>query len=141
MEGWAALRNAAWAYPVLECLHLVGVALLIGNLVLFELRVLGLGRGIDIAPLARLALPLAVAGFLLAAMSGSLMFATRPGELLTNPAFKWKLALLFVAGLNAALFHTRGSLQRADTLACVQAAASALLWISVLVCGRMIAYV
>jgi hypothetical protein len=135
------LRESAWAYPILEIIHIVGIALLLGNLILFEVRVLGAGKAIDLNALARLALPLSVLGFMLAAMSGLTMFATQALELLNNSAFKWKMLLLAIAGGNAAWFHARGSLKQHDTIARVQVIVSGIIWIAVLSCGRLIAYV
>ena len=135
------MRESAWVYPILEIIHIIGIALLLGNLIVFEARVLGAGKTLDLTALARLALPLAVLGFLLAAMSGLTMFATQALELLGNPAFKWKMLLLAIAGGNTAWFHARGSLTRNDTTARVQVIASVFVWIAVLSCGRLIAYV
>ncbi len=129
------------AYPALEVVHIAGIALLLGNLVLLELRVWGLGRELPVAPLARLALTLSLAGFALAATSGLVMFAAHPGEMLANRAFVIKLGLLMLAGTNAAAFHARGGLQRADAVARAQTALSLGLWLAVIICGRWIAYV
>jgi len=139
--GWTALRESVWAYPALEVAHLVGVALLLGNLALVELRLLGLGRALDPVPLARLALPLVLAGFALAALTGLFMFASQPLELVANRAFQAKLALVLLAGANAAWFHLRGSLARRDIIAKAQATASLATWVAVIACGRLIAYV
>lgn len=141
MQGLGFIRESVWMYPMLEIVHLVGIGMLLGNLMLFEMRMLGFGRALDPAPLARLALPLAVGGFALAALSGTVMFASQPFELLPNPAFRWKMALVTAAGVNAALFHARGSLARADRIAKLQAVGSLVIWILVIVCGRLIAYV
>ena len=141
MSPFAALQTHPWAFPALEAVHIAGIALLLGNLVLFEVRFLGLGSAIALRPLARLALPLAVTGFALAAASGLLMFASQAGELLTNPAFRLKMLLLFVAGANAVWFHARGSLERMDLPGRVLGTSSLLLWLAVLACGRAIAYV
>jgi hypothetical protein len=130
-----------WAYPALEVLHLVGIALLLGNLVLLELRVLGAAPALPLPALARAALAVALAGFGLAATSGLLMFASQPLELLANRVFTLKMLLLLTAGSNAAWFHGRGSLQRLDGLARAQALLSLGLWLAVLTCGRFIAYV
>ncbi len=73
---FAALKSSPWAYPALEVVHITGIALLVGNLVLLELRVFGGGKAIPIRELARLSLGLAAAGFGLAAASGLLMFST-----------------------------------------------------------------
>ena len=138
MFGWIASHPVA--YPVLEILHIVGIALLLGNLVLFELRTWGIGPALPVAPLARLALTLSLSGFALAAASGSLMFASQPLELLANRAFTLKMGLLVLAGSNAALFHARGGLHKLDRLARAQTALSLGLWLAVIVCGRWIAY-
>lgn len=135
-----SLAAHPWAYPALEVVHIVGIALLLGNLLLLELRVWGAAPALPVQPLARLALPLVLAGFTLLVLSGLLMFATRPVELLANGAFVIKLGLISAAGLNAAAFHARGGLQRGDALARVQTALSLGLWLGAVVLGRWIAY-
>jgi hypothetical protein len=134
------LRASPWAFPLLEVLHLLGIALLLGNLILVELRLLGYARRLPLVELARAALLLAVGGFLLAAASGLLMFATQAQDLLANRAFAVKMGLLMLAGTNAAAFHARSGLARGDLVAKLQAGLSALLWLAILVCGRWIAY-
>ena len=129
------------AYPALEVLHIVGIGLLVGNLVLLELRVWGLGGDLPVQPLARLALGLAVLGFALAGASGLLMFAAQAAELLANRAFVLKMGLLMLAGTNAAWFHGRGSLARMDRTARLLTLASTAIWLAVIACGRSIAYV
>lgn len=128
------------AYPALEVLHIVGIALLLGNLVLLELRVWGFGAELPVRPLARLALRLSMAGFGLIVMSGLLMFASQPQALISNRTFLIKMGLIHIAALNAAWFHARDSLSRADATARVQTLVSTGLWLSVIICGRWIAY-
>ena len=137
---FAGLQSHPWAYPVLEIVHICGIALLLGNLVLLELRVFGRGPRLPVQPLARLALGTAITGFSLAAASGLLMFASQPSELLANRAFTLKMFLILLAGCNAAWFHGRGALERCDAGARLQMAVSTLLWVAVLACGRWIAY-
>jgi hypothetical protein len=137
---FAGLQSHPWAYPVLEMAHIVGIALLVGNLVLLELRVFGRGAQLPVVPLARLALTVALSGFALAAGSGLLMFASQPAELLANRAFTLKMLLLFAAGCNAAWFHGRRSLERMDGMARLLMAISGLIWLGVIACGRWIAY-
>jgi hypothetical protein len=141
MLSLASLQTSTWAYPVLEVVHLLGIALLLGNLVLLELRVFGWGAALPLPSLARLAITLACAGFGLAAASGLLMFATQAGELLANRAFTYKMLLLLAAACNAGWFHGRDSLRKQDGLARLQMVLSAVIWLAVLVCGRWIAYV
>lgn len=137
---FAALKSHLWAYPALEMVHISGIALLLGNLVLLELRVFGMGAALPVRDLARLSLGLALSGFVIAAASGLLMFASQPAELLANRAFTLKMLLLFTAACNAAWFHGRGSLEKLDVWARVQMAVSTLIWLAVLACGRWIAY-
>ena len=137
---FAALASHPWAYPALEVVHLVGVALLLGNLLLLESRVFGFGAALPVQPLARLSLALVAIGFGFAVLSGVLMFATQPMELLVNRAFTVKMGLLMLAGCNAGWFHARGSLQRLDATARLSMLVSTLLWLAVLGCGRWIAY-
>jgi hypothetical protein len=136
----AWLAEHPWAYPALEVVHILGIALLVGNLVAFELRVWGAATALPIEPLARLSLGLALGGFTLVAASGGLMFGSQPGDLIANRAFVIKMGLVLAAGLNAAAFHARGGLRRLDALARAQTIASLGLWLAVMICGRWIAY-
>ncbi len=134
------LASNAFAYPALEVVHIVGVALLVGNLVLVELRVWGAAAELPLRALARAALPISIGGFVLIVMSGTLMFAANPAELLSNRTFVVKLGLVMLAGLNAAWFHARGGLDHPDALARAQTAVSLGIWLAVIICGRWIAY-
>lgn len=137
---FAALKSHVWAYPALEVVHIAAIGLLLGNLVLLELRVFGMGAALPVKPLARLSLGLAATGFGMAATSGLLMFASQPEELLTNRIFTAKMLLLLVAGCNAGLFHARDSLTKMDIPARLSMVISTALWLSVMACGRWIAY-
>ena len=136
----AWIAEHPFAYPLIEAVHLAGIAAMLGSLLLVELRVWGFGAALPARPLARLALPVTLAGFALAATSGLLLFATRPAELLASNTFVFKMTLLMLAGLNAAAFHSRGSLERGDAVARAQTLASLVLWLAVLGAGRWIAY-
>ncbi|MEQ1682410.1 MAG: hypothetical protein ABL916_02080 [Burkholderiaceae bacterium] len=138
MSSWITTNPIA--YPALEVVHITGIALLVGNLVLVELRVWGLGRTLPLPALARLGLTVSLVGFGLAAASGLLMFASQAAELMANRAFVIKIGLLTLAGTNAGLFHARDGLTRLDAVARVQTALSLGLWLGVIICGRWIAY-
>ena len=138
MSSW--ITTSPIVYPALEVVHITGIALLVGNLVLVELRVWGLGRTLPLPALARLGLTVSLIGFGLAAASGLVMFASQAAELLANRAFVIKMGLLTLAGANAGLFHARDGLTRLDLLARLQTALSLGLWLGVIICGRWIAY-
>jgi hypothetical protein len=128
-------------YPALEVVHIVGISLLLGSLVLLELRVWGRGAELPLRPFARLALRVTVTGFGAIVCSGLVMFAAHPGEMLANRAFVIKIALVHLAAVNAVWFHGRDSLARCDALARAQTVASTGLWVAAIIAGRWIAYV
>jgi hypothetical protein len=138
MSEW--IMSNTYAYPALEVVHIVGIALLVGNLVLLELRVWGRGSALPVKPLAALALRISVVGFVLAVCSGLLMMAGQFDELLGKNVFAVKLTLIALAGCNAALFHNRGGVERLDGTARGLTALSLLLWLAVIICGRWIGY-
>lgn len=141
------MREAMYAYPITESIHIMGLGLLFGSIVVVDLRVLGLGRRVPIKPLLALALPFSVAGFVVAASTGLLMFTAHAGDFLTNPAFITKIVLIILAGCNAAALHAgplaalrAGEDAVLPARARLFALASILLWMGVIVCGRMLAY-
>lgn len=138
---FAALGAHPWAYPMLEVAHILGIAMILGNLVLLEMRVFGLAADLSVESLARLSLALVGIGFSVAAVSGLLMFATQAEELLANRAFTAKMLLLMLAACNAGWFHARHSLQRLDGVAKALMVVSTVIWLLVVTCGRWIAYV
>ena len=144
IEGWPiseAIRRSIWAYPALETVHITAFATVFGALMLLELRVFGAAPALPLPPLARLAIPVALSAFAVAASAGVLMLISSATELVFNRAFQIKLGLIALAGINAVWFHRRGSLVRHDGVAKAQSLLSLLLWLGVITCGRLIAYV
>lgn len=144
----AAIRGSSWLFPAAETVHILGIALLVGSVVAFDLRVLGLSRALSVRALARHLLPWSLASLVLIVPTGLLMFLAQP-ELIANRAFLAKIGLLTLAGVNAVLFHTGpyssvATWDRdapAPAAARLTAALSIVLWIAVIAAGRMIAYV
>src|SRR5690606_32617430 len=95
---------SAWGWPIAEIVHFIGICLLIGTVGMFDLRMMGLVKGISLTALHKL-VPFGVFGFLLSAGSGFLFVVTSPDQYLYNPAWQVKMALLALAGLNMALFY------------------------------------
>ena len=106
-----------------------------------ELRVFGAAPAVPLSPLARLSVPIALVSFSVAAAAGLLMLISSANEIVTNRAFQIKIGLIAAAGGNAWWFHRRGSLLLHDWIAKAQSLLSILLWIGVIACGRLIAYV
>ncbi|MCC2972890.1 hypothetical protein [Massilia sp. IC2-476] len=141
-----AMREHAWLYPAVETLHIVGFAVLVGAVTMFDLRVLGFGRQLPVKALARHLLPWSAGSMLLVVPTGLLLFVADPLALLANRVFLLKLGLIGVAGLNALAFHAGpyrqadGWPQRAPARAMLHALLSLGLWIAVIACGRLLAY-
>lgn len=145
-----ALRQSLWLYPLVEVMHILGLALLVGSIVAFDLRLLGARAPLLPADaLSRLLLPVAVTGFALTVPTGLLLFTAEATALIGNPAFLLKMALLALALANIAVFHSRAGRRmtvwsladRPPLAARLAGAASLTLWIAILACGRLIAYV
>jgi hypothetical protein len=137
----AVWLRTSLAYPVLESLHIIGLATMFGSLLIVELCLLGVIRHVDVVVLARRVLPWTLLGFLLVAGSGLSMFFARAAELITNPVFLIKMLLVITGGLNAAWLHSRGPLDVESMLTRIQAGLSLAIWLTVIVCGRWIAYI
>lgn len=143
-----AMRQSLLLYPVVEIVHLLSIATLVGSILALDLRLVGAGRMLPARLLARHLLTLGVIGFCGAALSGTLLFATEAASLYFNPAFRLKLVLVALAGLNAAAFHLGpwrsvaawDAGVRPPAAARLGGAVSMALWIGVLCCGRLIAY-
>jgi hypothetical protein len=142
------LRTNPLAYPLVESLHLVSIALLFGSVAVVDLRILGLTRNLSLRQLARHALPWTMLAFLFAAATGSLLFVAHAADLINNRLFIAKLFLLSLAGTNAVMFHTGPYVNvsawdvgiRPPASARAMAAASLIIWVGVIFCGRWIAY-
>jgi len=139
--------NSAWGWPTVESLHFMGLSLLIGTVGLFDLRMIGLARGIPMRALHRL-VPWGIGGYVLNVMTGFMFVVSAPEQYLYNPAFQIKLTLMGIAGLNVLFFYrfvfapvkataADGDAPRAAKIA---AAVSLGCWVGVIVCGRLITY-
>jgi len=143
-----AMRQELWLYPAVEIAHIAGFVVLVGSIVVLDLRLLGLSRGISARELSRHVLPWSFGALLLIVPSGLLMFMAHAHDFVSNRVFMLKLALILLAGVNAAAYHigtsrTRVSWDR-DTApparARLHAAASLAIWAGVIACGRLLAY-
>ena len=130
------VRDGVWLYPAVETLHIIGFSILVGAAVIFDLRLLGISPVIRVSDLARHVLPWARGSFFLIVVpTGALLFATQATTLATSRVFQLKLLLIVVAGMNTFLFHSGRVASKPA------GAASLILWIAVIVCGRLLAYV
>lgn len=143
------MRDSLWGYPIGETIHLFGIALLFGSILLADLRFVGLARHIPAGALTSGFLLRATwVGFALIVLSGLSLFAAYSIDTINNPIFLAKLALIAVAGVNMLFFTFRVSggmaaWDRDETpprAARLSAGLSIALWTVTIFAGRLIAY-
>src|SRR5215469_15316808 len=94
------LRNAKYAIPLIQSLHLFGLTLVLGTTVIFNLRLLGLGfRQLELPSIAKQLWRVAVLGLSVSIATGILVFIPDPARYAANTAFKTKLVILTFAVL------------------------------------------
>jgi hypothetical protein len=146
VNNW--ILSSQWLWPGLEILHFIGLSLLLGSMLVVDLRLAGLLRQIDVRIVHRL-LPWATIGFLVNLVSGVLFFLGDPARYSVNIGFQVKMVLVLIAGLNALWFFWKLNPQipqwpaHADTppAAKVVAVVSLGAWFAVLLLGRLIPYI
>jgi len=141
------IRHSVWGWPVLESLHFIGMSVLIGTIGLFDLRLLGFARGVPYAALHRL-IPLGIGAYTLNLLTGLCFLSGMPDQYLWNPAFRFKVLFMAVAGLNVLFFYSRvfTRLQKLPPdstppfSARVAGAVSLTMWIGVMSAGRLLTF-
>jgi hypothetical protein len=144
-----ALRAGRWSYAAVNAAHIAGIALLFGAIVPLDLRLMGWRRAVPIGVLSRLLLPVAIGGLTLAILAGLVLFSVRATEYAAMTLFQIKLALIVCGIANAILLHRAAQWEAAQAIAGavppvrlrLAGALSILLWLAVIVCGRMLAFV
>jgi hypothetical protein len=149
-SSWSTgLHESRYAYDLIESVHVWALCLFFGLAVMFDLRLLNWTmRSVPVSEVARRLLPWTVVGFVIMVISGTLLFSAIPLRSYQNIFFRAKMIMLLLAGLNVWIFHS-GVYRRVATWdvntapprpARVAGAVSILLWICIVLSGRMIAY-
>lgn len=125
-------RKSVWLYPAANTLHVLGAALLVGAILVYDIRIL---RGREPT---RTALVLSIIGLILLLLTGPTMFSTEASATGHNPIFLLKMAVILAALINVLLYWLAGPVL--PRLTRLHAFVSALLWTGALVLGRLIAY-
>ena len=139
------VRASHWMFSFGETLHFVGLCILLGAMLFVDLRLLGFFKSIPVKSVLAV-LPWGIVGFLINASTGWLFFTSNPGLYWDNSAFRIKLLLILIAGINALIFTVIEHRQVAligpggDTPVFTKttAALSLILWFGILLIGRML---
>ena len=138
-----ALRVSFYIYPLVNAAHVLAIGVLLTSVLLMDLRIMGRLSAQPWRPFLKLMRRVGIAAFCGAVATGLLLFSVRAGEYFYNPAFRLKLLLIALAGLN--LLALRVFASEADGTpkekgASIFAGVSMALWLGVLVCGRFIGF-
>ena len=145
-----AITESEWLFPAIETVHVLALALVFGSIAMLDLRLLGVSnRDRGVVQLAEDTLPWTWSAFVVAAITGALMFVSAATSYYDNLPFRIKLVLLALAGLNMAIFHFTAYRAAHDwnftfptpQAARIAASLSLLFWIGVVVAGRWIGFV
>ena len=145
-----AIRENDWLFPWIESFHVLAITLLIGTILIVDLRLLDLAsRERAVGRLTAEVLPLTWAAFAVAAITGALLFSSNATGYAHNGYFQVKFIFLALTGVNAAIFHLFvgraferwGAPPQAIPLATrIAGAASLVFWIGVVACGRWVGF-
>ena len=139
-----------WWFPFLESLHVLGVGLVVGSILMVDLRLLGVtALSVPASRMTRELIRWTWGAFVLAVFTGFGMFMTRAGTYIANPAFQIKLLFLLLAGVNMAWFQFRtlrgvagwDTAARPPRAARIAGIASLVLWIGVIFAGRWVGHI
>jgi uncharacterized membrane protein len=145
---YVVVDYSMWVWPILEDLHFLGLILLLGSILVLNLRVLGFLKQLPVAPLQRF-IPWGIAGFILNIITGFLFFMGMPGFYIVNAVFQIKMLTIMIAGANLILFYCTSAFQTLEVVgpgedaprfAKFIAVSAIVLWIAVIVLGRYIPY-
>ena len=144
-----ALHESLYLYPWIESTHVLSICLFFGTLLFVDLRLTGkVFNNLSVTDMNRKVLPLTLFGFLVMSVTGLLLFYAIPVRNYQNIFFRIKILLIVIAGINAFFFHRRMSKEAKvwDQDSSIpssiknRAITSLVLWSSVIISGRMIAY-
>lgn len=140
------VTGTKWMWPVCETLHFVGLSLLMGVVLLVDLRMLGFMKSVSFPVLHRL-LPWGILGFGINVMTGLLFFIGVPDQYTNSIPFQWKMAMVLLAGANAlyfTMFDEVWALTPGDDApmqAKVAAGSAVILWVAIMWCGNMLPFI
>ncbi len=112
---WQGLENSAlgqyvaassWAFPTIETVHVIAIVTVVGSIAVMDLRLLGVAsKESAVTEMSRDTLPWTWGAFVIAMISGALLFVSKATTYMVNPFFLWKMVLIAIAGVNMGIFH------------------------------------
>ena len=143
------LAESLWAFPMIETVHVIALVTVFGTIMIMDLRLIGVtSTNVPVTRMSADTLKWTWAAFVLAAITGTLLFISKASSYMVNPFFLSKMAVMAAAGLNMLLFHfmTYKSVSQWDSdaqlprAAKIAGALSIVLWLTILFFGRAIGF-
>lgn len=143
------IAESLWAFPTIETVHVIALVTVLGTLLVMDLRLLGLASSnVAVTRMSKDTLPWTWGAFVLAAITGTLLFASKASTYMVNPYFLVKMSLIVVAGLNMLYFHFKvyKTVENWDESPHIPsgakwaAAMSLIFWLVIVFCGRAIGF-
>jgi hypothetical protein len=147
--GHAMRESGVWTYGIVNLIHILGVATLFGSVLVLDLRLIGLWRSVTLPAITRPLVPVAAAGFTVAALSGICLLATKTTEYVGNPFLYIKFPAIGLGLANVAALHRvpawrqhrcRDLSPREQSTLAVFGGISLACWLTAITAGRMIGY-
>ena len=147
--GQAVRGMGVWSYGVINLVHILGISLLFGSIVVLDLRLLGLWRRVRLSAIATPAVPVAALGFATAALSGICLISVNAIDYVGNPFLYIKFPAIALGLINVLVLEfmpawrnreARDPSGSEQARLAVAGGASLLCWLSAVAAGRMIGY-
>src|SRR5579864_8120497 len=147
--GHAMRESGVWTYGVVNLIHILGVASLFGAVLVLDLRLVGLWHNVTLPAISKPTVPVATTGFVIAALSGVCLLATKATEYVGNPFLYIKFPAIGLGILNVAALHclpawrqhkVRELSSRERSKLSVAGGISLFCWLTAIAAGRMIGY-
>jgi uncharacterized protein DUF6644 len=143
------IRESIWLFPIVETTHVLALALSVGVLIWFDLRLLGWGmKHQPVSQVHKQVMPLAFVGFIVMFISGVALFWSEAEKCYSSGFFRLKVLFLFLAAINAGIFEltTKKTIEDWDKYpvppirARMAGLISIISWAAVIIAGRATAY-
>jgi hypothetical protein len=137
------LNNNEWSFPLLEIIHIVGLAIAMSTIFMVDLRLIGIGMRRRLASqLSKDLAPWTLGGLAAVLMSGPLIFSSDPNMYLNNASFQFKMGALLIALVYQYTIHRKVAFSDpSPAVGAVTGIVSVALWVSVVAGGLFIAFV
>jgi Co/Zn/Cd efflux system component len=140
------VQESIWGYPIVLSAHAVGMAVLVGILLMINFRILGFASRIPVSSL-RTMLRVALLGLVVNVVSGTILFMANADAFYESNPFRIKVLLLIVGSsllfvLARRVFGSTATAESGEMESStrIMAGVSVFIWVGVIVAGRLIAY-